>query len=70
MNGACNNNNNLNQNDLEQFEGTISNVLNGINNTNDRKKFKGRPKFELFCSYCCSMDTPREYVTKNQEKKV
>ena len=33
LNIACNNINNLNQNDLEQFEGTICNVLNGINNT-------------------------------------
>ena len=54
MNTACNNINNLNQNDLEQFEGTICNVLNGINNTYDRKNFKGRPKFALFCSYCSS----------------
>ena len=36
MNVACNNINDLNQNDLEQFEGTICNVLNGINNTYDR----------------------------------
>ena len=33
MNAACNNINNLNQKDLEQIEGTICNVLNGINNT-------------------------------------
>ena len=46
--------NDLKQNDLEQFEGTICNVLNGINNTYDRKNFKGRPKFALFCSYCSS----------------
>ena len=52
MNIACNNINELNQNDLEQFEGTICNVLNGINNTYDKKNFKGRPKFALFCSYC------------------
>ena len=54
MNIASNNINDLNQNDLEQFEGTICNVLNGINNTYDKKKFKGRPKFALFCSYCSS----------------
>ena len=54
MNVACNNINDLNQNDLEQFERTICNVLNGINNTYDRKHFKGRPKFALFCSYCSS----------------
>ena len=54
MNIVCNNINDLNQNDLEHFGGTICNVLNGINNTNDRKNFKGRPKFALFCSYCSS----------------
>ena len=54
MTTACNNINELNQNDLEQFEGTICNVLNGINNTYDRKNFKGRRKFALFCSYCSS----------------
>ena len=54
MNAACNNINELNQNDLEQFEGTICNVLNGIKNAYDRKNFKGRPKFALFCSYCSS----------------
>ena len=55
MNVACNNINDLNQNDLEQIEGTICNVLNEINNTYDRKNFKGkRPKFALFCSYYSS----------------
>ena len=54
LNIACKNINDLNQNDLEQFEGTICNVLNGINNTYDRKNFKGRPKLALFCSYCSS----------------
>ena len=54
MKVACNNINDLNQNDLEQFEGIICNVLNGINNTYDKKNFKGRPKFALFCSYCSS----------------
>ena len=51
MNAACNNVKDLNQNDLEQFEGTICNVLNGINNTYDRENFKGRRKFALFCIY-------------------
>ena len=54
MNITCNNINDLSQNDLEQFEGTICNVLNGINNTYDRKNFKGRPKYALFFSYCSS----------------
>ena len=54
MNIACNKINELgiktklNQNDLEQFEGTICNVLNGINNTYDTQNFEGRPKFALF----------------------
>ena len=54
MNIACNNINELNQNDLEQFEETICNVLNGINNTYHKKNFKCRPEFALFCSYCSS----------------
>ena len=47
---VCNNIHGLKQNDLEQFEGTICHVLTGINNTYDRKNFKGRPKFALVCS--------------------
>ena len=77
MNAACNNIKDLNQNDLEQFEGTICNVLNGINNTYDRKNFRGRPKFALFCSYCSShgdtkgrcFERPRpESITRPREK--
>ena len=64
INIACNNINDLNQNDLEQFEGTICNVLNGINNTYDRKNFKGRPKFALFCSYCSSHGTQKADALK------
>ena len=48
----CSNTDNLNQNNLDQFENAVCNVLNGINNTYDRKNIKGRPKFALFCSYC------------------
>ena len=77
MNIACNNINELNQNDLEQFEGTICNVLNGINNTYDKKNFKGRPKFALFCSYCsshghtkgrCFKRPRRESIARPKEK--
>ena len=77
MNIACNNINVLNQNDLEQFEGTICNVLNGINDTYDRKNFKGRPKFALFCSYCsshgytkgrCFKRPSRESIPRTKEK--
>ena len=50
----CSNTVNLNQNNLDQVEDAVCNVLNGINNTYDRKNFKGRPKFALFCSYCSS----------------
>ena len=50
----CSNTDNLNQSNLDQFEDAVCNVLNGINNTYDRKNFKGRPKFALFCSYCSS----------------
>ena len=40
MSIACSNINELNQNDLEQFEGTICKVLNGINNTCDKRILK------------------------------
>ena len=62
---------------LEQFEGTICNVLNGINNTYDRKNFKGRPKFALFCSYGrshghtkgrCFKRPQRESITRPKER--
>ena len=77
MNAACNIINDLNRNDLEQFEGTICNVLNGINNTYDRKNFKGRPKFALICRYCsshghqkgrCFKRPRRESITRPKEK--
>ena len=77
MNAAFNNINDLNQNDLEQFEGTICNVLNGINNIYDRKNFKGRPKFALFSSYCssyghikgrCFKRPRRESIPRTKEK--
>ena len=76
-NADCNNINDLNQNDLEQFDGTICNVLNGINNTYDRKNYKGRPKFALFCCYCsshghkkgrCFERQRRESITRPKEK--
>ena len=41
----CSITDNLNQNNLDQFEDAVCNVVNGINNTYDRKNFKGRPKF-------------------------
>ena len=70
MNGTCNNINNLNQNDLEQFEGTFCNVQNNINNTYDRKNFKGRPKFALFCSYCSSHGDTKGRCFKKPRKKA
>ena len=39
----CSNTDNLNQSNLDQFEDAVCNVLNGINNTYDRKSFKVRP---------------------------
>ena len=77
MSIACSNIDELNQIDLEQFEGTICNVLNGINNTYDKKNFEGRPKFALFCSYCsshghtkgrCFKRPRRESIARPKEK--
>ena len=56
----CSNTDNLNQSNLDQFEDAVCNVLIGINNTYDRKNFKGRPKFALFCSYC----SPHGHIKK------
>ena len=76
-NVASNNINAPNQNDIEQFEQTICNVLNGINNTYDRKNFKGRPKFALICNYCsshgqtkarCFKKPRRESIARTKEK--
>ena len=76
-NVASNNINAPNQNDIEQFEETICNVLNGINNTYDRKNFKGRPKFALICNYCsshgqnkarCLKKPRRESIARTKEK--
>ena len=69
LNVECNNINDLNQNDLEQFEGTICNVPNGINNTYDRKNFKGRPKFALFCSYFSSHGHTKGRCFKRPRRK-
>ena len=54
MSAECNIFNDFNQNNLKHFECTICNLLNGSNNTYDRKKFTGRPKFALYCNYCSS----------------
>ena len=47
MSEFCNNNDNLDRNNVEQFGNVVCNVLNVINITNDRKSFKGRLKFLL-----------------------
>ena len=70
MKAACNNINNLNQSNLEQFEGTICNVLNGINNTYDRRNFKGRPKFETFAAIVAQLDTQKGDALENQDEKA
>ena len=50
-NGNKNNDRSSNNNNIQN---TNIFVLNGINNTYDRKNFKGRPKFALLCSYFSS----------------
>ena len=65
----CNNTDNLNQNNLDQFEDAVCNVLNGINNTYDRKNFKGRPKFALFCSYSSSHGHSKSRCFKRPRRK-
>ena len=65
----CSNTDNLNQSNLDQFEDAVCNVLNGINNTYDRKNFKGRPKFALFCSYCSSHGHTKGRSFKKAQRK-
>ena len=70
MNATCSNVNNLNENDLEQFKGTICYVLNGINNIFDRKNFKGRTKFALLCRYWSSHGHTMGRCFKKFEKSL
>ena len=70
INIAGNDINDLNLYDLEQFGGTICNVLNGINNTYDRINFKGRPKFALFCNYFSSHGHKKADALKDHEEKA
>ena len=65
----CNNTDNLNQSNLDQFEDAVCNVLNGINNTYDRKNFKGRTKFALFCSYCSSHGHTKSRCFKRPQRE-
>ena len=70
MNIACNNINDLSQNDLEQFEGTICNVLNGINNTYDRKILKEDQNLHYFVVTVVHTVTKKADVLKNQDEKA
>ena len=66
----CNNADNLDQNNLEQFENAVCNVQNGISITYDRKTFKDRPKISLFCSYCSSHGHTKAHVLKNHNRNL
>ena len=70
MNIACNNINDLNQNDLEQFEGTICNVLNGINNTYDKKTLKEYQNLHYFAVIVVHTVTQKADVLKDQDEKA
>ena len=59
----------LDQNNIEQFENEVCNVLNGINNTYDRKIVKGRPKIAFFCSCCSSHGLIRGIGFKKPQRK-
>ena len=66
---ACNNINDLQQNDLEQFEGTICNVLNGINNTYDKKTLK-EDHILHFAAIAVHTVTQKEDALKDHEEKA
>ena len=63
----CNKTDNLNQNNLDQFKNAVCTVLNGINNTYDRKNFKKSPKFALFLVIVVHTDTRKVDVLKNHK---
>ena len=69
MNIACDNINDLNQNDLEQFEGTICNVLNGINNTYDRNLNEDQ-SLHFFVAIAAHTVTQTEHALKDYEEKA
>ena len=69
MSTACIYINDLNQNDLEQFEGTICNVLYGINNTYDRKILKEDPNLHYSVVIAVSMDTARDDFFKKKPRR-
>ena len=66
---ACNNIIDLKQNDLEQFEGTICNVLNGINNTYDKKILK-EDQIWHFAAIAVHTVTQKEDALKDHEEKA
>ena len=70
MSIACSKINELNQNDVEQFEGTICNVLNGINNTYDKKNFKGRPNLHCSVVIAVHMDILKVDALKDHVEKA
>ena len=70
MNAACNNINDLNQNDLEHFEETICNVFNGINNTYDRKNLKEDRSFHYFAGIAGHTHTQKADALKDHDKKA
>ena len=70
MNIACNNINDLNQNDLEQFEGTICNVLNGINNTYDRKILKVDQNLHYFAVTVANGQTKGRCFKRPRRKSI
>ena len=70
MSQLCNNTDNLDQNNIEQVENAVCSVLNGIDNTYYRQNFQGRPKFALFCSYCCSRGHAKDRGFKRPQKET
>ena len=70
MNIACNNKNDLNQNDLEQIEGTICNVLNGINKTYEKKTLKEDQRLHYFAVIAVHTVTQKEHALKDPEEKA
>ena len=63
----CNNTDNLIQDNLDQFENAVWIVLNGINNTYDRKNFKEDLNLHYFVAIVALTDIQNEDVSKDHQ---
>ena len=63
----CNNTDNLNQNNLDQFEIAVCNVLNGINNTYIEKILKEAQNLQYFLVIVVHTDIQKADVSRDHK---